>query len=954
MTTEYEQARSHAQLLISFEHQEHPEKDMNELIREQVLAVLKLYPSFKGKIDIESLVKDLQTIFSTWIGEAVTLEGNDNHEAWLPKKRGNISWRYWKRYEDYLKREGWAEATVAKINEMTDDILGRLEDPTRNGAWDRRGLIVGNVQSGKTSNYIGLINKAVDAGYKVIIVLAGMHDSLRSQTQTRLDEGFLGYDSGTRTLDSSRTVKRIGVGKIDPSAKPLDTITTRLENGDFRRSVANHFNINPGGNPLLFVLKKNGRVLKNLLEWVEWATTNTDENGRKSVNAVPLLLIDDEADWGSVDTKDEVMREDGVPDLEHSPTVLNSRIRKLLFSFEQSAYVGYTATPFANIFIHEQGKTNQLGEDLFPRSFITNLPTPSNYLSPARFFGISEDVEEEDDQRGGLPLYKKVSDHAATDELDERTGWIPPVHNSAHIPLINGINRIPKSLREALLSFILVCAARRVRGQTEVHNSMLIHVTKFVNVQAKVYDQVYSELTNIQNRIKWENLDSKEGLISELRDLWISDFVPTTEAIGGIEPRFMEWQAVKMQLIQASSSITVRQINGSSGDVLDYSQYRNSGLNVIVIGGDKLSRGLTLEGLSVSYFLRASKMYDTLMQMGRWFGYHPDFVDLCRLYTTEDIRNWLYEISKASVELRREFDYMAAIGATPIDYGLKVHTIPQLLITSRVKMRHTRQIQLSFSGDISETITFYKDVEKNKQNMKAVNNLFERIRFDHNSPEKDPRRNRINGRTQNWIGGYCWSNVSAKHIKQFLNEYNVHFSNYKVDCKLMNAYIEKQNEDGDLTDWTVLLLSGESSNYFEIRNAGRVRLVNRRWNPNQKIHDSKHLFIRRLVSPRDEGIDLSNAQFETALAKTISEWELNKENTRRINSPKEPSGIAIRNTRDKSNGLLLIYPLSPPEYDGFDETPVIGFAISFPGNSHARTVTYTVNNVYYRQELGLT
>lgn len=951
MTTEYEKARSHAQLMISFAHEEHPEEDMGELIREQVATVLEIYPSLKGKIDIGMLIKELETIFSTWIGEAVTLEGKDNHEAWLPNKRGDIEWRYWRRYKDYLKRRGWAQSTVEKIDEMTEDILGRLEDPTRKGAWDRRGLIVGHVQSGKTSNYIGLINKAADSGYKVIIVLTGMHDSLRCQTQTRLDEGFLGYDSGTRTLDSSKAVQRIGVGLIDPGVKPLDTITTRLENGDFRRSVANHFNINPGGNPLLFVLKKNGRVLNNLLEWVEWATTNTDENGRKSVNAVPLLLIDDEADWGSIDTKDDVIGEDGSPDLDHSPSVLNSRIRKLLFSFEQSAYVGYTATPFANIFIHDQGKTNDLGEDLFPRSFITNLPIPSNYLGPARFFGISED--EEDEALEELPLYREVDDYADTDELNEGNGWMPPVHNSSHTPLVNGISRIPDSLREAILSFILVCAARRARGQTEVHNSMLIHVTKFVNVQEKVYDQVYAELHDIQNRIKWENGNSEAGIISTLNDLWISDFVPTTSDMGGIEERYMEWPLIKENLIQAATSIVIKQINGSSRDVLDYYQNSGGGLNVIVIGGDKLSRGLTLEGLSVSYFLRASKMYDTLMQMGRWFGYHPGYIDLCRLFTTHEIKNWLYEISKASEQLRREFDYMVSIGATPIDYGLKVQTIAQLLITSRVKMRHGKPIQISFSGDISETITFYKDLEKNKQNLKALDNLFERMTLDNIRPETDPHRNRLEGRSQNWKGGYCWSGVPAKHIKQFLNEYNSHFSNYKVDCKLMGAYIEKQNEDDDLTDWTVLLPSGGSNEEIDVKNVGKVQLVNRSWNPTMEISKSEHLFIKRLVSPRDETIDLTDEEYKNALERTIAGWEMNKEKSRRKKPPKEPSGISIRNTRSKTKGLLLIYLLSPPEYMGFDKTPVASFAMSFPGNAHARTVSYIVNNVYYKQEMGL-
>ena len=954
MTAEFEEARSLAQLLINIAHHTEPEKDVGELIRDKVELVFELTPSLKGKIDKELLVKELEAIFSTWIGDAVTLEGNDNHETWLPYRRGEINWRYWKRYEQYLQRKGWAEATISKINEMTDDILGRLEDPTRKGAWDRRGLIVGHVQSGKTSNYIGLINKAADAGYKVIIVLTGMHDSLRCQTQIRLDEGFLGYDSGTRTLDSSRAVHRIGVGDIDPGAKPLDTITTRLENGDFRRSVANHFNINPGGNPLLFVLKKNGRVLKNLLEWVEWASTNTDENGRKSVNSVPLLLIDDEADWGSVDTNEDIIGEDGNPDLDHSPKVLNSRIRKLLFSFEQSAYVGYTATPFANIFIHNRGMTNELGEDLFPRSFITNLPVPSNYLSPARFFGIDDSEDVENNTQEELHLYREIVDHADTDEINETKGWMPPVHNKFHIPMVNGESKLPLSLRKAILSFILVCAARRARGQVDVHNSMLVHVSRYVNVQGIVYNQVYSELTDIKNRIKFESDNSEDGIFSELKNLWVSDFVQTTRSVGGVEKVYEDWSLIQGHLIKMSDSITIKQINGSSADMLEYSQNRNNKLNVIVIGGDKLSRGLTLEGLSVSYFLRASKMYDTLIQMGRWFGFHPNYLDLCRLYTTEEIKDWLYEISEASEELRREFDHMSAIGGTPVDYGLKVKTSSKLLITSRVKMRNSVPIQLTFSGAISETINFFKDVEKNRLNLKALENLFERIALDKILPEKNPSRTRLTGKFQNWKGSYFWRGVKAMHIKQFLNEYQTHYSNHRVESKLMREYIENQNEENDLTEWSILLLSGEGETEIELKNVGKVKLVKRSWNPKKEINTSKYLFIRRIVSPRDEAIDLTDEEYKAALVDTKAEWDLDKERSRRKKTPEEPNGISIRSKRKKTNGLLLIYPLQPPEKLGFVDTPVVGIALSFPGDPDAKTVTYYVNNVYYNQEQGLT
>jgi hypothetical protein len=824
MTSSFDKARTLAQTLISFIRDEESEKNMDEIIREQVDKVINILGETADSINRDQLIKELETIFSTWIGDAITLEGIDKHEPWLLNKRRDIEWRYWNRYKIYLRQSGWAEATLDKLDEMTYDTLGRLEDPTRKGAWDRRGLIVGHVQSGKTSNYIGLINKAADAGYKLIIVLTGMHDNLRSQTQLRLDEGFLGYDSGTRTLDSNNKVQIVGVGMIDSSVKRPDTITTRLPKGDFRRSVAEHFNINPGGNPLLFVLKKNGNVLKNLLDWVEWATTNTDESGRKIVSGVPLLVIDDESDLGSIDTRDEVIGPDGKPDLEHSPTVLNGRIRKLLFSFEQSAYVGYTATPFANIFIHEGAKTKDFGEDLFPRSFITSLPYPSNYVSPSYYFGISDDNSDIESVRRELPIFRIIKDNARTQDLSEREGWIPPIHDSYHVPKFDGENKIPPSLREAMLSFILVCAARTARGHVASHNSMLVHVTKFVNVQKQIHDQIFNELMDIQNRVQFEKPDSKDSVLNELKNLWESDFIPTTEWFNEREYPIITWPTLSNYILRALSSIQIKEINGTSADVLDYAQYRNAGLNVIVIGGDKLSRGLTLEGLSVSYFLRSSKMYDTLMQMGRWFGYRPGYLDLCRLYTSAELKEWLYSITKANEELRHEFDNMVVSGGTPIDYGLRIRSDSELLVTSRVKMRHGMPMQLTFSGSISETISFYKDKAKNYMNLVALENFVESVNRDGIKPEQETSRQRPTEKIQSWKGSYQWNNVSAENIKHFLEQYMTHYSSHKVDCKLLKTYIENQNENGDLTKWAVMMPSGSSKMYYDLRGCGSIEL----------------------------------------------------------------------------------------------------------------------------------
>lgn len=180
------------------------------------------------------------------------------------------------------------------------------------------------------------------------------------------------------------------------------------------------------------------------------------------------------------------------------------------------------------------------------------------------------------------------------------------------------------------------------------------------------------------------------------------------------------WSQIEAALPDAIADIEVRKINGTAKDALDYAERGETGLKVIAIGGDKLSRGLTLEGLCVSYFLRASKMYDTLMQMGRWFGYRPGYLDLCRLYTTSDLEEWFEHITEAAEELREEFDLMAASGATPREYGLKVQSHPVLMVTSRLKMRAARSLMLSFSGQLMETVSLYRDPAILERNLEAT------------------------------------------------------------------------------------------------------------------------------------------------------------------------------------------------------------------------------------------
>jgi hypothetical protein len=421
------------------------------------LAASVLAADFPEGIDEAAATKELIRRFSDKIGTDTALQDRDSgHDAWLNAARKK-NWLYWQRYQTYLERKMSAEVVEA-LNKSTDRVLGLLEDPKKAGKWDRRGLVVGHVQSGKTGHYSGLICKAADAGYKVIIVLAGMHNNLRSQTQIRLEESFLGYET---TENHDIPGKRVGVGEIDGDIKlRVNCPTTRANKGDFNSGVAKHFANSPEERPWLFVVKKNKRVLTQLLAWIRGhvADTKDSKTGKRIVSNLPLLVVDDESDNASVDTGELFFNADGTPDKEHEPKAINSLIRKILNAFDKSAYVGYTATPFANIFIHRKGDTVEEGPDLFPQSFIVNLAAPTNYVGPTKVFGLRSTEGRE----GGLPLMRIIPDPDFPNELSE---WMPAKHNKEHAPAYAGQDIVPPSLKKAIQSFMLACAARTLRGQ---------------------------------------------------------------------------------------------------------------------------------------------------------------------------------------------------------------------------------------------------------------------------------------------------------------------------------------------------------------------------------------------------------------------------------------------------------------------------------------------------------
>ncbi|WP_339542259.1 Z1 domain-containing protein [Pseudomonas sp. JAI120] len=903
-------------------------------------------------VDRKAAVAELIRRYSLWIGDASTLADKTGHKDWLNAARRR-DWRYWQRYRDFLESKMSVKAVDA-LDDATNKILELLEDPVREEGWDRRGLVVGHVQSGKTGNYTGLICKAADAGYKIIIVLAGLHNNLRSQTQIRLEEGFLGYETSAK----NDVVRYIGVGENgrDAEIRP-NCATNRSDNGDFNTKIANHLAISPEQRPWLFVVKKNKTVLDRLLKWIRnHVADSKDSDGRPLVSGFPLLLIDDEADHASVDTGDQVISKDGSADDEYQPKAINSRIRKILHSFSRKAYVGYTATPFANIFIDRRKTTKDEGPDVFPQSFIINISAPSNYVGPARVFGL----RSPEGRLGGLPLTREVDDQ--TDATGE-DGWMPPRHDKNHAPMFKGQDQVPPSLREAVSAFVIACSVRVLRGEGLKHSSMLIHVTRYTAVQEEVRRQVEELVKGYRQRV--ERGFEKETLMSEWRQLWESDFVQTSDAVakamGQMDGEFVlpEWTDIEAVLPDVLGDIAgnVRAINGSAGDVLDYEEREGTGLKVIAVGGDKLARGLTLEGLCVSYFVRNTKMYDTLMQMGRWFGYRPGYLDLCRLYTTSDLVEWFGHITDAAEELREEFDTMAKVHATPESYGMKVQSHPVLMVTSPIKMRSAKSLQVSFCGSVLETVAFHRDSSVMERNLMAMERLLDAA----GPPVEGGKIVRKRGdSTQEW-SGFLWNNVSAEHVIEFFSGYLTHPAARKVNSAVLADFIKVMAAKGELTSWTIALLGGgEGGEGVFCEKYKLEHMVIRNQNPSSK---GEHYSIGRLLSPRDESIDLDEEAWMSALKLTVEDRtkdpargteETGKE------QPRAPSGVFVRQVRGlgasgiiarPERGVLLLYPIAQKS-EGLSEAghPVIAFGVSFPASRLTTTVKYEVDHLLWETE----
>ena len=765
------------------------------------------------------------------------------HKPWFTEAFNESEKKFWKRYYRLMSLGRRPLTVLGEMDAFTNKIMDSCGDPSSYEPFNRHGLVIGDVQSGKTGTYIGLMCKAADVGYNVFIVLTGMSNNLRNQTQIRIDEGFIGFKSDNQGRE------KVGVGIIDPNTQ-AQSFTTIL--GDFKGDIA----INASGTriPIVLVVKKNSTVLDKV-----FTNLDIDQNkrGQEKIN-YSLFMIDDEADNASINTKED------------SISTINSKIRKIMNLFTKSTYVGFTATPYANVLIDPEGTDENVGNDLFPAEFISCISTPSNYIGPKDIF----DPEGE--------YYETMLRN--NEDMDK---VLPIKHKNG-----TTLNHIPDSLTDALDCYILTCAIRDLEGQGKEPMSMMIHSSRFKSTHESLLRAVEEEYYRIRGDItNHSSLPIERAMqnrtIKHLHDTWEREY-------SSFENGKYVWSEILRQLDNSLEKVRVFKINSESDDSLDY--YNHPDLRAIVIGGNSLSRGLTLEGLQTTYFHRISNQYDTLMQMGRWFGYKDNYAELCRIWTSKTNANWFAYIADATEDLKDEIRTMELLGKTPREFGLYVkQDIRGLYITSRNKMLHAgREARFSSSGVVWDTSRISVIPEVVSNNYQACENFLSSL------PVKT-------GPIESEYGNTLWTDVDRKYILDLIDNFKFETLNDKPFSTLRTIILSKDK----LGVWDVAVQSGSSDNnsHYNVKDSMR-RGYTTTLSGNTVAYIE--LAQRRLISPTNtkEGLKLGSETEKDTVKYIIKKF--GEDHKKKDGTPKAPNANAFLISNRKP--LLLIYYLDLSDY----------------------------------------
>lgn len=868
---------------------------------EEEEIIKEIYSRLNVHMDMGSIVKDF-------------------HKPWYMSAKPNIDGKYWERYRVYLLREkAFAPEVVVSIDKATDAMMDLFGNPKEEGDFSRRGLVIGDVQSGKTSTYTALINKAADAGYRVIILLTGTIEKLRQQTQTRLDEGFVGLDSSSLIQDKNTTVQ-VGVGKINASFSAACLTST---NKDFNTNTAKNLNIQISSldQPVIFVLKKNKSVLEKLEQWL---TTYNNKSGKIYA---PMLLIDDEADNASVNTRKN----------DEDPTTINKCIRKLLTVFTRSTYVAFTATPYANIFINPDSEDEMINDDLFPKDFIYSLDPPTNYIGASKIFSDS-----------GSYRYMIHNN-------DDCEKYIPINHKKDFVP-----EGLPLSLKEAICSFFITNAIRDLRGEGYTHRSMLINASRFISIQGEIADLVENYVRNYI--VVYKNYGNLGKIAESHEEIIFTKKVYETyflnlKAVGRGD--MFTWENVQKQLSKSCQPIVVKTVNGANSSAsLNYEINNEFGLRVIAIGGFSLSRGLTLEGLSTSYFYRNSKMYDTLMQMGRWFGYRNGYADLCQIWISQKSTEWYEYISEAQEDLKHEVKRMMNANGTPKDFGLGVRNdVSSLYVTALNKMRNSKEYTrtISLCGCVVETKYIDLDEKVNRKNNEIIylwlNNLFE-------NGYKTTSTKEING----VIFQLDQSNhsqilsVENKYIIELLQKFSVNKFNFDFQTDSIIKMIENDTHNLFL-HWDVIIADNNRDNSpLKVCDYLALGPINRSFIINEEL---KYIQMSGTKS-RLGSVNYAKGGLTKEEAKIIENKAKQSRSETDENSKINYNQNDYFNTGVRRNPLLIIYPVTLNNNKNAIEHPeliekykdlIYGLAVGFPSINGEKKITYKykINNVKWKE-----
>jgi Z1 domain len=879
------------------------ERDLTEEVLSEVMDVLAILPATKSA-DLASIKKQLEATIGVSMRPGDGLSSGDN-PPWVEDLKASDIWHYWGSYTKQLKAEGLG-AIVRTLDEDTDNILNECGNPTSQSSWRFQGLVMGDVQSGKTASYCGLISKAADAGYKVIVLMTGTIEELRSQSQERLDEGFVGKDSRA-VLKGETGAEKIGAGRF---RSKIANVLTSIDS-DFltaNNAALRGIPLENVKEPVLLVMKKNKTALEKLISYLN----SQKPRGAKHLS-LPLLLVDDEADNASVNSKKD-----------ETPAAINSLIRQLLGEFRQATYVAYTATPFANVFINPEGS------DLFPKNFVYSLNAPTNYIGASEIFS---------DNGKNADQLVDISDAEAI---------IPHKHDKAL-----EIGTLPHSLEDAIGVFLLSCAIRDLRKEPLKHRSMLVNVTRFTDVQVRLAAVVKVHLHALVEDIKQylaDDLWRRHSSLARLHELYVEHY-----ATCGAE-----WDSVRAKLYDSTASIKVLTINQLSdvSERLNFRAYKNTekGRRAIAIGGLTLSRGLTLEGLCVSYFYRNSKAYDTLLQMGRWFGYRPGYAELCRIWMAPEAQDWFSHIAEVVAELRGDIRHMHKNRLPPIHFGMKVKSHPgALLVTAANKMRNSSEVEvkLSFGGRAVATPFLPRSTSVNSANVKVTSVFLKSL-----------------GASEAAGNRHVWRGVGASRIANFLQQLEIPPMNsefipdQRTGEKPLITFI-RNNRVNSLGEWDVCIANGGGAPAEHLEFVGpsgsdvQIKKRQRQFEkPLSKLVTYLKINKQRVGEIADEKVLLSDEQI--CLAE--SQWLAEDEGERQGKTIPGKAYLAVR-----QRPLLTIHPIEPtePEKDAknadrmmelkaIDSQLFIAIGLSFPkfAETDATSVPYRLNKVYL-QKLGL-